>query len=121
MIMQGFGINDPKTNFWIGNQYANVWPTITDVLSEWRSRTGGAAVWSNVLPILWGPVADRLRRGKRHFAAGNHPAVPRLCLQLDAAMATVGQCVSSCVGATLTDVHVVRVLGDGQLPVVDCV
>lgn len=28
----GFGIHDPHTQFWIGNQYANVWPTIGDVL-----------------------------------------------------------------------------------------
>jgi hypothetical protein len=37
-MSQGFGINDPHTDFWIGNNYATVWPTITDVISTLYER-----------------------------------------------------------------------------------
>jgi hypothetical protein len=41
--VQAFGIKDPLNRFIVGNQYANFWPTITDVLSECRVRGGRGA------------------------------------------------------------------------------
>lgn len=31
LASQGFGIQDTQSQFWLGNQYANFWPTITEV------------------------------------------------------------------------------------------